>query len=839
MIQKAKAMLPLQFRSLHALPWFYRVLFAVVLVYQFSSLASAQRIVDEQGLRIAAGLELPRNKSGEPIPAWVACGDYFSLTGPSAQSQRTRHGFKFMEAALLIQKVTNAKDGLTYALLGTSTNGETASEYRGWVDTRYLLEQDTGERLPTGVMRKCMLVNRLTVLLKDKPGAKSSPDLVPVTLKPDVNAATSESFRLNNIFFVFRALDDFVLIGTAERFNFGLEKEVVKGWVPLSRVSSWDTALALEWDHETASQRNAPGLIVNDKRTALKLIKPEMSELKETDSSVLFIESLKDGTTKRLKKGDKRYPILDKTQAGDLLQQSADLNPENRLLRVGVFGQYTGEVDATKLKNNLNKVITNSANIDILFVVDDSEGMEATFSQVASSVGQITELFRPATQATGDSRREVRVAVSYYGDKEWTKDPFKAGTWVSIRSSAEIELLCEEIKNHRQSPGGDDAEDVLEGIRMAIDSAKFPRFGRRIVFVIGDMGDKLYNPRIKGSKESVVFNESVDGLVKRLVPEVGEPIELYAIQIDSQLSKQPAYKWFEEQMKILISRANDRWKEKSGEAVEIGEFKRISQADKTDSIIKLQLLETVATKSKQAKQSTDELMSTSRVALAGNWPTSVSPAVRARLKSYGIAWQDLVNDRGFEVYEEGLVWTHAPQGGKKSVKQTRGMVLVDEQSVRDLQRACEIFVNHLGVTVGARRLDKAEFERLTNRIRSVLIRESGKNNEDLAAYFVDRSLPVRSRLFTSLSEAGVEGKALKQEEVVDIMIKSLRLKDIIDGKDRQWKIEVKKQTTGADILVPTAQLKDGREAVVDRWFSMDGDPNRLRYVYLDLEREIP
>lgn len=827
------------FQSLRALPWLFRISFAAIFACQFGSFANAQRIVDEQGHRIAAGLELPRNKSGEPIPVWVAYEDYFSLTGPSAQSGRTKHGFKFMEAALLIKKVTNAKDGLTYALLGTSTNGETASEYRGWVDTRYLLEQDTSERLPTGVMRKCMLVNRLGVLEKNEAGPKSRPDLVPVTLKPDVKATTSESFRLNNIFFVFRALDDFVLIGTAERFNFGLEKEVLKGWVPLARVSSWDTALALEWDHETAPIRNVPGLIVSDKKTAMKLMKPESFRIAADDPNLVFSEELKDGSTQRMKKGDKRYPILDKTQAGDLLQQGVDLNPETKLLRVGVFGPYTGDIDATKLKENLNKIITNSANIDILFVVDDSEGMEATFSQVASSVGQITELFRPATQATGDSRREVRVAVSYYGDKEWTKDPFKSGTWVSIRSSAEVETLCTDIKKHRQSPGGDDAEDVLEGIRNAIDSAKFARFGRRIVFVIGDMGDKHYNPRIKGSKESGLFNESVDGLVKRLVPEVGEPIELYAIQVDSPLSQQPAYKWFEEQMKILISRANERWKTKSGEAVEIGEFTRINQGEQANSTKKLSLLETIRTKSKQTKQSTDELITTSRLALAGNWPTGLSAASRARMKSYAVTWQGLINDGGIEVYEEGLVWTHALQTEKKLVKQTRGMVLVDEQSVRDLQRACEIFVNHLGVTAGARRLDKAEFEKLTNRIRSVLIRESGKNNEDLAAYFIDRSLPVRSRLFKSLNEAGVEGKALTQEEVIDIMVKSLRLKDIVEGKDRQWKIEVKKQTTGGDILVPTAQLKDGREAVVDRWFSMDGDPNRLRYVYLDLEREIP
>ena len=284
-------------------------------------------------------------------------------------------------------------------------------------------------------------------------------------------------------------------------------------------------------------------------------------------------------------------------------------------------------------------------------------------------------------------------------------------------------------------------------------------------------------------------------------------------------------------MNVLISKANGQWKEASGEEVAIGEFARADQIE--------QLLKAIMAKSKQAKLDTDELIGTSRGALAGNWPTNVSPAVRARLKSYGVAWKDLLNDQGFEVYDEGLVWTHELQGEKKLVQQTRGMVLVDEQAVRDLQLACQMFINHLGVKAGVRRLDKAELDSLINRIRAVLIRESGRESEDLATYFIDRALPVRSRLFQKIGMAGTEGKALSQEEVVDLMIKSLRLKDIIDGKDRRWKIDVMKQSTGGDILVPTAELKDGREAVVDRWFSMDGDPNRLRYVYLDLEREIP
>lgn len=819
--------------------WFSQV--AILLGCVLCSPAPAQGVKDLQGNRITPGAKLEHDKFGNSIPVWIAYDEYSALSGPNSRSEPTGYKFKFMEAALLIRKEKNTQDGLTYALVGTSANDQTASGYRGWVDTRFLLEETRGARRPTGVLQKCMLVNRLSIIQNAKKSDENRPDLVPVTLKPEANAPVAMSFQLNNVFIVYRALDTHVLIGTAEVFNPGLERSVIKGWVPISRISSWDTALALEWDYETASKRDIPGLVVSDLDVARKLRLPDEPRPSKDDEVLLFSEPLANGKTKKFEKGVKRYPILSEREAEALLKDDPSKRDQAKLLNVGVFSGSTGSVDLADLNEKLNRLIQNTAKVDILFIVDDSEGMEIAFPKVAEAIGEIAELFRAAGDATGDSQRDVRLAVSYYADKEWSNKPFKPGTWVSLKRPVDVEKLRTEVTSHRQDGGFDNAEDVFDGIDAAIDAARFSPNRRHVIFVVGDMGDKCFS---SSGPDGAVYKDKLDKLSKRFVPQVGEPAELFAIQVKSRLATAPEYKWFEQQMNELAKMINKRWQAKSGQAISIGSFTR---ADEIDGLIL-----SISNRAKQTKIEMDELIDLARNGLAGNWTAIPSPASSARLKNYEIEWKDLAKKGGFEIYEEGFLWTHSPQSNRQVVQQTRGTVLVDEQSVRDLQLACQSFAKFLGAKAGPRRLDKGELNKVIDRIRNVLIRERG-GEEDLSKFFLDRALPVKSPLFKLRDVAGTDGLSLTQEHVIDIMVKSLRLKDIIDGQDNQWKIEVIKQTTGGDILVPVAERKvettdDGKvkplstgkiDTDSDRWFSLEGDPNRLRYIYLDLEREIP
>lgn len=156
---------------------------------------------------------------------------------------------------------------------------------------------------------------------------------------------------------------------------------------------------------------------------------------------------------------------------------------DGRLVRLGAI--CGGPVDAAVL-GKLRKEAEQNADVEMLFVVDETWSMKEFFTGVA-------DFIRDVGQAAGGG---FRIAVSYYTD-----GPQGERTTCSSLQKATpqvVTALADSVRQHKQQmPKGDyvnPPERMLDGVREAINKAGFTEGVTSIVVVIGDTGHEPKDP---------------------------------------------------------------------------------------------------------------------------------------------------------------------------------------------------------------------------------------------------------------------------------------------------------------------------------------------------------
>jgi hypothetical protein len=208
--------------------------------------------------------------------------------------------------------------------------------------------------------------------------------------------------------------------------------------------------------------------------------------------------------------------------------------------------------------------------------------------------------------------------------------------------------------------------------------------------------------------------------------------------------------------------------------------------------------------------------------------TELSPETVQQLVARGVDIHQLKSVQEAQIFQEGYVWRRNAQGQD----QLRDYLLISRS---ELNKFCEITA---GLDLSVEQLGSLTAKQFITRMLDAMGGEAEGPDKSLSLSELVRKrsgYPVQSPLFKNL-RADAEDFQLKAQEVADIQWKRAKLRDIRDGKQRDWRVV--QQSAGGGITVDVHVPLEPRQAKESRGFYFQGDDTVLWY-WIDLKDEWP
>lgn len=278
-----------------------------------------------------------------------------------------------------------------------------------------------------------------------------------------------------------------------------------RGWIPRSEVE----VFATRYGYVLRDKENATEFFPTP--AAAYAIVPGMGSKREASpSQSAFVLGRPGAADWQPSRRTDRMPFMElefERQSGYPSTTPSTATPyDGRLVRVGAI--CGGPVEEDVLAKLQAQAARNAA-IEMLFVVDETWSMKEFFAGVADFISDVGK-------AAGDGLvRQPRIAVSYYTDGP----PGERTTCVPLQKATPqvVAALGDSVRQHKQQmPSGDyvnPPERMLEGMRDAINKAKFMKGVTSIVVVIGDTGHEPKDPDKAKLLEEVANMIADEGLM--------------------------------------------------------------------------------------------------------------------------------------------------------------------------------------------------------------------------------------------------------------------------------------------------------------------------------------
>jgi len=264
----------------------------------------------------------------------------------------------------------------------------------------------------------------------------------------------------------------------------GRVKSALFGWVSEGMYAPWSQRTCLEpnWDKDVVDQLKGFKIPVgpleysNPKKKTGAVIKTATQiEMGRKKNNVTNSESL-------------AYRFMPRTLRYPLLGNLTDLG----FYKITAFasnGNNEASVDAsTDATDKVQKTLDNMRVINLIFVIDGTNGMKRYFNTVQSAINRAS-----SNDYFGRDNRVVKVGVVIYRDRA---DGKYVTEHLSMRKPTDSKL-SEWLKNGgeygvKNSPDDkSDYEALYEGLKVALDAGKmgYKREQSNLMFVIGDCGN--------------------------------------------------------------------------------------------------------------------------------------------------------------------------------------------------------------------------------------------------------------------------------------------------------------------------------------------------------------
>jgi hypothetical protein len=584
------------------------------------------------------------------------------------------------------------------------------TEYVGWVEERQLITDLEAILDPdTNIHQKAFIVNRPTALKGDKVKVSE----VPVYLAPDEKATQDKPLRLLRQLFIWgdsepgSELKGFYLVGTAATMLTWDDTKVIIGWVPKSRVCVWNTREAFVW-HTASTLSGASPRRTNP---ALVYYTPERAhsawtskDFGSTKEKYLFRETFgvpdkaaatnevpflllrwprKPGQSLAEYKAErKKFEVSPDTEEKDKKDRKKKKTP---LRHVGVYAGFRdasgteiksgGEIG--KLQLQLNRIKKEASTLELLIVLDATSSMGAHGAVVADL---LEELIKGShEESAGLAKSSFRLAVSYYRDVNTDKvDPYDCVKAFPLKEfgpalAQEITRKLREEKFYKD--GWDAPEQVFRGIYRSIETAHFKEYSRKVVILVGDMGNNT-----KWDKGKYKDAPTVDRIAALLNPEKRSPILFFPFQVNVDPEKIDGFKGllpgekeaavaFKKEALAILA-ASKKLREKNLLAhpgIAAGKY-FCTPKDKAELLRALR--KPLALLMKQQAEIQKQVNDLS----LGRFTAEIGPELKKILDLEGIKLEDLKKLEGAQVFETGFVWEKTPAGAPQIAQR----VLVSE-----------------------------------------------------------------------------------------------------------------------------------------------------------------
>jgi hypothetical protein len=419
----------------------------------------------------------------------------------------------------------------------------------GWIDFNNLLLWS--ECLKAG---PCKLDKKALVFNADDRDGLTQTDIPPKFLNgPDhiYEVITDAGRDLVRKYFVFKETSDYLLLGNTpflEKIN-NFDDAIV-GWMPKKYCLIWNSNVALEinWEPEAVAERermNNNVLIWENETDAAAFNK---------NAKHLYVES----------------PLYQERSIGFnnrffILEQQEDQSDSNnnRLIKVGFLREETKDTGQEyfdiKTILEFNERIRNIRNINLIFVIDASRGMETYSSSISSAIQSTMRMIEDEKRNRGWAYEgnQIKFGVLLFRDEaeEQIVQNFGYGLTDDIKN---LPQWIESNMNPQFSMFDRDTPEALfYGINEAIDIYYPDLLETNYMIVIGAAGDHQNPDKIRTFKsENEVINRLVEHNMNLVAFQVHRP--------PMQNIENP-FQDFEDQLKhIMISSAEKLAFETSG-----------------------------------------------------------------------------------------------------------------------------------------------------------------------------------------------------------------------------------------------------------------------------------
>jgi hypothetical protein len=345
----------------------------------------------------------------------------------------------------------------------------------GWIHAERLLLWSVCLKADHNLDKKAMVLNNFrpdaTIEeLRQKPAYFGSPALQDAI----------DEVGLYEIGHVFKEIDNAVLIGSSWGIHSDAKREM-RGWVQRANITPWNNRIAWEynWHPDAVAQRAG---LLNDK------LYPRGAIIWENKADACIQGNL-EGVTSNFLLVEK--PLYEQREPGlfnryPLLEFDAD----SKIARVGVIGTVVDkdgkEIDQIFVIcfQTILEEILGQRNINILFVIDATAGIEHFSKPISQAIRTVTQ------ELSGNTRNKYKFGVTLFRDEAERDKKFQSLGHIFTGNISEVERwLMSNMKREFNRYDRDHPEALFYGITESIDVYSPNKDETNYLILIGDVCD--------------------------------------------------------------------------------------------------------------------------------------------------------------------------------------------------------------------------------------------------------------------------------------------------------------------------------------------------------------
>lgn len=412
----------------------------------------------------------------------------------------------------------------------------------GWIEkNKLLLWNHSLIDVGTKINRKGFLLNKRSSIRRILEN-EDDKDRVRIFDRPNANKDNEiNKNRIYEFFFVFKkdktVTPEMYLLSKNVSISNNTKDDII-GWVKADRINEWNTRIALEPNFAPLAYTERK-LDIENKGIKLYTIADvakaygagkgsNTSEIIWRNDPVnLSREKLANEDSLRFKGGVIRFPMLQKDK-------------DNNLFRTAVVGEVTlaslgekvgefSEIKFSTITKEVDRLNAAKNNINVLFVIDGTSGMQDYINNISSTVLDLTDIAKR-------ENKSIKFGAAIYGSRSTIRFDYQP-------MNSDYNTIIDFVKSAKTSVGFDSNPYVslYYGLSQALKKANLKKDQNNVVVVIGDTGDDYYSI----NDPSAVKPQDVE----RELEKWGAHI----IGINCQINKGGAGKAFKDQLIAMIT----------------------------------------------------------------------------------------------------------------------------------------------------------------------------------------------------------------------------------------------------------------------------------------------